>query len=979
MVRRFVPRAFAVVAALIAAGCDRERSSGADGHLLAFPAALGFGRVAMYGDHTLDVDLQNAGRTPITVDDIAFDGAQGAYSADVTAPEPNRLSPDEHSGIRVHFRPLAPGDQAAALVIRTDSLNSREVRIPLAGVGVDARAKISADTLDFGRIEAQSRKTRTLTFENTADIEIQVNARFIGMDADEFQTGSFTMAPFERRAAAVTFAPERVGVKAAGLMVAPCDGCKEVPVNLVAEALDHAVVAEPWEVDFGPVPMDRYADGQVKLHNISTEPMPMDSMKLEAGTDVAFTATPARFPTVLQPGEVRIFPVRFSPGHLGDSGGAVVFAEQSVRNPQLKVPLRGFGGTPDICVTPSSYDFGMVPVGSKSSFTVMVKNCGASAPVDVTRVAWGGDGVPGEDEYAVAPGTLPHTLAVGEEMPVKVYFEPTRAGDAGGYVRVFTSAYSGAFRVAVNGRARVSASCIVSLTPPALDFGTVPPTYGAVLGVKVRNQGTDVCAVKNIKLNADAGGAFSLPGGGIEGLILQPGDYFSFMVAFRAPPAGGPSSGVLQVQSADPNNPQFLVPLIANAQQSCVVAAPRFLDFGVARPDCPPPPGKVTLINGCATPAVITGIDIGPGTTDGEFAITAAPPAPLTLQPGQTASVSVQYHALVGGLNLSPLFVSVTGLPAPYLVPLIGESSTRVDQIDRFTQQDASKVDVLFVVDNTSSMLEEQPKLVQGLPSFVSAALSKGVDLHVAVTTTGVDAANPACPGGAQGGEAGRFFPADNSNIRQMTNLTPNLSAELQQNAQVGLCAYVEEGLEAMRRALSDPLVSSADDPRTPLPSDGNLGFLREEAALAVVFVGDEDDNSPDDVGTYVRFLQSKKGLSQPQRAVIYAIAPTAQRCPTAGGVGTRYAEAAAKTGGAVLSACAPDYGPLLADVANKAFSPQARFPLSATPVQGSLAVTVNGVGASGWTYDAAGNSVVFNTAPAPGARIAVSYRRTCP
>jgi len=978
MFRRFVPPALAAVAAL-AAGCDRERSAGADGHLLAFPATLGFGRVAMYGDHTLDVDLQNAGRTPITVEEISFDGAQGAYSADLPDPEPDRLSPDEHSGMRVHFRPLAPGDQAAAMIIRTDSLNSREVRIPLAGVGVDAHAEISADTLDFGRIEAQSRKTLTLTFENTSDIEIQVGARVIGLDSDEFQAGSFTLGPFERRAAAVTFAPGRVGVKAAGLMVAPCDGCKEVPVKMVAEALDHAVVAEPWEVDFGPVPMDRYADGTVTLHNVSTEPMVMDSMALAAGTDVAFTATPAAFPFTLKAGEVRKFPVRFSPGHLGDSGGSVTIAEESVRNPQLLVPLRGFGGTPDICVAPSSYDFGMVPVGSKSSFTIEVKNCGATSPVEVTRITWGGDGVPGEDEYSVAPGTLPHTLAPGEAMQVKVYFEPTRAGDAGGYVRAFTSAYSGAFRVAVNGRARVSASCSVTLTPPALDFGTVPPTYGAVLGVKVKNPGTDLCAVKNIKLTQDGGGAFSLPGGGIDGLIMYPGDYFTFMVAFKAPAAGGPSSGVLQVQSADPANPQFLVPLIANPQQSCVVAAPRFLDFGVDRPDCPPPPGKVTLINGCAAPAEVTGIDIGPGTTDGEFAITAAPATPLTLQPGQTASVSVKYQALVGGLNLSPLFVAVTGLPAPYLVPLIGESSTRVDQVDRFTQQDASKVDVLFVVDNTSSMVEEQPKLVQGIPSFVNAALSKGVDLHVAVTTTGVDAANPACPGGAEGGEAGRFFPADNSNIRELTNLTPNLAGELQQNVQVGLCAYVEEGLEAMRRALSDPLVSSADDPRTPLPSDGNLGFLREEAALAVVFVGDEDDNSADDVGTYVRFLQSKKGLSQPQRAVIYAIAPTAQQCPTAGGVGTRYAEAAAKTGGQVLSVCAPDYGPLLADVANKAFSPQARFPLSATPVPGSIAVTVNGAAASGWTYDAAANAVAFNTAPAPGAKIAISYRRTCP
>ena len=978
MIRRLVPWAIAGVAAL-AVGCDRERAASADGHLLAFPATLDFARVAMYGDHTMDVELQNAGRSILTIDEIAFDGAQGAYSADLPGSEPGRLEPDARAGMRVHFRPMAPGDQAAELVIRTDSLRSREVRIPLSGVGVDAHARFTADTLDYGRIEAQARKTLTITFENSADIDVQVGTRFTGKDADEFTASSFTLGPLERRAVAITFAPGRVGTKAAGLVVSPCDGCQEVPVRLVAEALDRAVVAEPWEVDFGAVPMDRYADGAVKLHNISTEPVVLYSMGLATGTDVAFTATNTRFPINLLAGEVRTFPVRFSPGHLGDSAGSVAFREESVRNPQLVVPLRGFGGRPDICLAPSSYDFGMVPVGSKSVMTINVKNCGATEAVNVTRITWGGDGIPGEDQYGFLSAPLPQTLAPGAEMPVRVYYEPSRAGDAGGYLRVFTTAYSGSFRVAINGRARVSNSCVVSLTPPALDFGTVPPGSGVVLGLKVRNSGTDLCAVKNIQMFDNAGSAYWLPGGNIDGVIMQPGDYFSFMVAFRAPTGGGQSFGSLQVESADPNNPRFLVPLVANAQGSCVVAAPRFLDYGTARPDCPPAAGRVTLMNGCAEPADISRIAIGPGTTDGEFVITSAPPTPLTLQPGQTASVSVQYRALVAGLNLSPLFVSVDGLPAPYLVPLVGESSTRVDQVDRFTQQDASKVDVLFVVDNTSTMVEEHPRLVQGIPSFVTTALSKGVDLRVAVTTTGVDPANPACPGGADGGEAGRFFPADGSNQRILSNATPNLSGELQQNVQVGLCTYVEEGLEAMRRALSDPLVSSADDPRTPLPSDGNLGFLREEAALAVVFVGDEDDNSADDVGTYVRFLQSKKGLAQPQRAVIYAIAPTAAQCPTAGGIGTRYAEAATRTGGAVLSVCAPDYGPLLQDVANKAFSPQTRFPLSATPAGGSISVTVNGAGVSGWSYDPAGNAVVFATAPAPGARVAVSYRRTCP
>ncbi len=56
-------------------------------------------------------------------------------------------------------------------------------------------------------------------------------------------------------------------------------------------------------------------------------------------------------------------------------------------------------------------------------------------------------------------------------------------------------------------------------------------------------------------------------------------------------------------------------------------------------------------------------------------------------------------------------------------------------------------------------------------------------------------------------------------------------------------------------------------------------GFLREEAGLAVVVIGDEDDHSPDDVDTYVRFLRERKGLNQPQRVSLYAIAPTDNTC----------------------------------------------------------------------------------------------------
>jgi hypothetical protein len=457
---------------------------------------------------------------------------------------------------------------------------------------------------------------------------------------------------------------------------------------------------------------------------------------------------------------------------------------------------------------------------------------------------------------------------------------------------------------------------------------------------------------------------------------MYPGDYFTFEVMFQAPPTQGSFTGEVSVTGT--SQAPILVPITAMSQGVCLVLDPGFVDFGVVSPVCPPSDRQVHVTNGCANPVSIDAATIGAGSTDGEFLFVVAPPVPKTLAPGAGLTIDVRYMAQVPGLSLSPLYIENSLTPAPLLVPLIGESTKNPQQTDSFVQGNSGQMDVLFVVDNTASMLEEQPRLVAAMPTFVNAALASGVDLHVAVTTTGIDPTGPSCPGGAQGGEAGRLFPADNSAQRIFTNTSPNLTSGLQRDVQVGLCAFEDQGLEAMRRALSSPLVNSADDPRTPLPNDGNLGFYRDSANLAVVVVSDDDDSSPDSVATYTRFLQGLKGPGGAGRASLYAIVPSGEVCPTASGSGIRYGEAALATGGAVESVCAADFGPLLRDVVSRAFAPQTRYPLSGKPDSAGVTVKVNGNPAGGWTYDAASNSVVFASPLPPGTRIDVTYTRAC-
>lgn len=974
------------LAAMMLGAChDRERGMGADGELVVFPGNLEFRRVGMYDRTELAVTMRNVGRGHIGIEQIWAEGPDGqTYQPDFHFSLAHTLLPGDGAETTVHFHPTLAGLLGGTLYVRTDDVRSPLHAIPLNGVGVDTAAQVDRMTLDFGRIEVDTEKALAVTFRNPSDLDTRVQVTAVGPDASEFALESLELRPFESRTVQAYFRPARVGVKEASFRVIPCNNCPQRQISIVAEGLDSALVAEPAVVDFGRVPVDRTEVQVARVRNISTEPATVTGYHFLPGADASFSHEPGSFPATLAPGQAAEVEVSYSPGHMGEANARSEFTSTSARHPSIPVAIKGYGGAAELCVSPSGHDFGTVPVGARVERTVNIRNCGSDNGGDMTltHLFFADEPyIPGNRFFSVRGPALPIRLRPGQDINVQVFYEPTAEGPAGAFLHVRTDAYSGTLaRVGFNGRARDAGPCELTITPAAVDFGTVQPGRGAVLGVKINNTGTTICAVKHIRLADSAGGIFTLPGGALEGLVFWPGSYFAVQVAVVAPPtARGGFLGALQLERSNAADPRILIPLTVNVQESCLVASPQFLDFGVARPDCPPSPVRVVFTNQCAAPVELRQVRIGPGTTDSEFELAGvSPAAPRTVLPGEQVRVDVRYLAQVRGMNLSPLYADSSDVARPYLVPLLGESSIQMMRTDRFTQQDGGKVDVLFVVDNTASMVEEQPKLIRALPAFVSEAQTRGVDLHVAVTTTGIEPASASCPGGALGGEAGRLFPADNSNTRILTRATPDLTGNLQRNASVGLCAYVEQGLEAMRRALTDPLVSRIDDPRTPLPNDGNLGFLRDSAGLAVVFVSDEDDRSPDDVETYVRFLRELKGRHQPQRATMYAIAPTENSCGTAGGTGTRYAQAVSRTGGELLSVCAPDYAPLLRSVASRAFTPQSSFPLSSTP-DGAITVTVNGVvQRTGWRYDRAANAVVFDPLPPAGARIAIEYRRAC-
>jgi hypothetical protein len=174
------------------------------------------------------------------------------------------------------------------------------------------------------------------------------------------------------------------------------------------------------------------------------------------------------------------------------------------------------------------------------------------------------------------------------------------------------------------------------------------------------------------------------------------------------------------------------------------------------------------------------------------------------------------------------------------------------------------KTDILFVIDDSGSMSEEQANLSANLGAFIDRLASLPIqdDYQIAVTTTDVDdfgggtnftggpeAGNP-YPRGAivavtQSGGVGQpgdlvydpaAFPSTNGwgGNRILPKGSATLIQDFKANVLVGIAGSgKEQPFRAIKMALTDRI------------QDGtNAGFLRPGAALAIIMASDEDDCS---------------------------------------------------------------------------------------------------------------------------------------
>lgn len=300
----------------------------------------------------------------------------------------------------------------------------------------------------------------------------------------------------------------------------------------------------------------------------------------------------------------------------------------------------------------------------------------------------------------------------------------------------------------------------------------------------------------------------------------------------------------------------------------------------------------------------------------------------------------------------------------------------RQTQLDTFEQVPNDEVDILFVVDDSNSMAEEQDALARGFQGFMSRLEEANSKFHLGVISTSAETGDP---------RAGKLLgePA-------VLDVRDDYLSGFRDRVQVGTAGSdKEKGLYAATRALSPEML---DGP--------NRGFLRPEARLLVTFVTDEEDCSDggvldgqEAVACYQqeeqltpveavhRELVAAKGGHEDLVTVGAIIGPRGDaRCETAW-PGERYAELAIRTNGTIGDICSSDWSDMLYTLGLTASGVRDAFTLSSSAVPESLVVTVDAIDVppdprDGFTYDTNTLEVRFHgdAVPPRGALIEVEY-----
>lgn len=935
----------------------------------------------------LDVPVRNVGTSAVSIVSATKTEGDDAFSIDAAGFE---LAGTSDGVLRVTFSPPQASDATLTeeahravfdLLLEGAAAGADHLTLTLTG-SAQARDCFVPKTIDFGAVPLNAAVTSTLTLRNGRALAQQTTVSALtGADASSFFTTSanesITVPPQGSADLAVRFSPLEARDYSATMTVQRDTTCPAAQVTLLGRGDEQALSWTPDALDFGRLPLNEVSDRVVTIVNGSNVALSLNVV-LAAG---AFSAVDA--PATIAPHAATPVTLRCKPTTLGPITGQAELDIGTEPITPARINLKCVGGGPRIRVDPNPLSFGTVPKNLPTSRRLLVQNVGTAPPSlgDTSNNLF--LGTAGQlPWFAVVPknaATSPSDFNVGlvsgydattglpaisgrnfAEFQVTVT-HPGGAQREADLLVYSNDAQTPIARIPMVAGVADTTGCTVTIDPPGANFGPAPRGAALQRTITVTNSATsgNGCLVSGIEMAPGSSTAFFVASPSVPSFLVLPNQTKTIVVLAVVPgdaPIGEYLRGTLRLRVA---NEPLLRALPVDLQVSrCLIIDPPSLNLGVVQTGCTSASKAVNLYNACGVPIEVSNLV----EATAPFRVTSSPfsGAPVMLSPSDHLTVLVAVQPMAPGALSGALTFESTegGVRFPQSIALSATANATGIQNEGFAQS-TTDVDILMVIDDSGSMSDEQSALASNFASFISSASSGPGNWHIGVVTTDV-----------VGGRG--VLRSSPGNPTVLTPTLPNVDQLFAAKVMVGTGGSgLEQPLDSMSLALTEPNLSGA-----------NAGFIRTDAALAVVIVTDALEQSTHNVGSYVSTLRNLKNGQADQVSVSVVgpfTAPSAS-CSTEGQVDDgRFTSITTQTNGLRANICTTDWAMSLRDVSTAVFATRRTFILQgAARGMGTMTVRVDGVIATNWSFDPVTNTVLFTSPPPAGSSITIEYATAC-
>jgi hypothetical protein len=486
----------------------------------------------------------------------------------------------------------------------------------------------------------------------------------------------------------------------------------------------------------------------------------------------------------------------------------------------------------------------------------------------------------------------------------------------------------------------------IEVSPSVIDFGSLNADGEVSLkSITIKNVGEDTLNLSSVNV-ASPSSVYTISN--LTEDDLEPGEETYIVVLFNPETYSDNVNSVI-VKSDDPDNEVVSVMLSGGGDAPVIEVTPEEEDMGTTLVGCDAET-DVTISNIGNIDLIVSSVDYFIS-YPADFSINLNEdingPLPWVIPAGDSLNVTVTHLPTDSEPDIGYIEV-VSNDPITPIATAEQEAQSDYGSIleESFEQIEVQAVDILFVVDNSCSMSNQQTQLANNFNTFMNVFISSGVDYNIAFITT------------------------DSSSIKGdvINSTTVDPVAEV--------AAIIDDmGIHGSTNERGIHFSYYA------LQAGGDLGpgseFWRTDSKLIIIYISDEDDHSTGVTPTSIKtYTVSEKGGSD--YVVAHAVAGDYPGgCNTNGGAdeGYEWWVLVNYLHGTFLSICEDDWGTPLETLAHDSISISS-WTLQEIPIEDTIEVLVDGVEYTTWTYDDSDNTVYFDNGaiPSAGSDIYISY-----